>query len=335
MKCVFFALFILQVGFSQHLESLDMTWKKLGDGVYDFYPEKDSGGIYIPIKKYKSDLKENFEVIYIPRDYSKMISLIESPVFGPIGQCSYEDFQSFPTTPKINNFCDNLKDEPENIKEEFLYQCFVELRKKINKESSMDYEKTIRELFKLNPYEQEFMSAVLTGYGEGRSESEEEIAMIFKTLENRKKYAIAKDCKNANILDMALQPYQFSMWRKDDPNWPKAISLENEEFSEKKDFKRMIKIFINYREGKYKFEPLKTANRVYHYRMKNMDKEPDTPPDWGPSKIALLNLKVNKKNIGKDYSTSEHYFFKKVAWSFKFHPLRQKKKGEDKCYPKS
>ena len=38
--------------------------------------------------------------------------------------------------------------------------------------------------------------------------------------------------------------------------------------------------------------------------------------------LGALNLKAN----------NSHYFFKSVPWSFKYHPVKKKNKGEDNCY---
>lgn len=308
---------------------IDEVWDKIHSGTYTIDHDSDSGGIYIPI------IKDNREKIYILRDYNEMLSHLRPPLIKPryasCESCLDETNKIYPDLLKPKDSCRNLLLHPKHYKKEILSLCLNEIKKRIaigNK--PMTQYKTFQNLYKLPKYQQDFAGAVFTAYGEGRSEGEEEIALIYKTMANRIKYAQAKGCKTANALDIALQYKQFSMWNKKDPNWKKTVSVKSEERSEKRHQDRMIDVFIKYKNEKYKFDPKNIMDKIYHYRTKRIK----NVPAWGETWRAQKYVKVNGKNFGRANTKAKnaHYFFKSVAWSFRYLSLRPKQSGEEQCY---
>lgn len=328
MRLVTLLLLISFACLSQmHPSSVDWVWYKIKNGAYKIDMKNDDGGVYMPV------ITDKKKVIYILRDYSKMIHV---PNFGILtsescSKCSDAKLKTYPQILTEENICNMLKHDPMKYKASILRLCLKQIKNKIAKNNyPLTQEKTIKNLYKLPKYQQDFAAAIFTGYGEGRGESNKELALIFKTIANRIEYAKDEGCKKVNALDIALQRFQFSMWNKNDPNWSKAVSVKNEESSEIKQQDRIINVFINFKNNKYKFTPKEIANKIYHYRTKSMP----TAPSWGETTDAEKIVKVNGSNLGASNTKAgnAHYFFKSVPWSFKYHPLRSKAKGEDECY---
>lgn len=316
--------------FSQELPSdLDWTWIKIQDGIYKIDIENDDGGVYMPV------ITDENKTIYILRDYSKMLEVSNFNLIKqiPPSMCSAVTDKNYPEMLTANKACESLNKDPSTYKESVLKICLKDIKRKIAiSNDPLTQKQTILNLYKLPKYQQDFAAAIFTGYGEGRSEVDKEVALIFKTIANRIRYARGKGCINVNALDVALQRRQFSMWNTSDPNWSKAVSEKLESYSEDKQQQRMIKIFINFKNNKYKFDPKTDLDKIYHYRTKNIS----TIPDWGATSKARNIVKVNGTNLGASNVKvkNAHYFFKSVPWSFKYHHLREKKKGEDACYSK-
>ena len=74
-------------------------------------------------------------------------------------------------------------------------------------------------------FDQNALALARTAYGEGRGEGEEGMHLIQKVIKNRAesggKYNWPK-----TAYEVALQPYQFSAWNKNDPNREKMLSLD-------------------------------------------------------------------------------------------------------------
>jgi hypothetical protein len=316
--------------FSQELPSdLEWIWIKIQNGTYKIDIENDDGDVYMPV------ITDQNKTIYILRDYSKMLEISNFNLVKqiPFSMCSVVSDISYPELLTATKACESLKKDPSTYKENILKICLKDIKRQISYDNDpLTQEKTIQNLYKLPRYQQDFAAAVFTGYGEGRSEVDKEVALIFKTISNRIRYAKEKGCTNANALDVVLQRKQFSMWNKNDPNWSKAVSEDQESYSEDKQQQRMIKIFIKFKNNNYRFDPKKDLEKVYHYRTKNIS----TIPEWGATSKARAVVKVNGTNLGASNSKvkNAHYFFKSVAWSFKYPYLREKKKGEDACYSK-
>lgn len=331
MKIVLIVLFILsQLAVCQELrKDVEKVWDEIHRGVYKIDHQGDKGGMYVPV------IKDTGEKIYILRDYSQILTYLRPPLIKPryasCESCLDQENQAYPDILRPRDSCRNLLQQPRYYKKEILTLCLAEIKKSIEKNNSpLTQAQTLKNLYKLPKYQQDFAAAIFTGYGEGRSEDEEEIALIYKTIANRVKYAIKKGCTSANALDVVVQRSQFSMWNKKDPNWKKAISIKNEERSERKQQDRMINIFIKFKNEKYSFGPKNVLDKIYHYRTKKIK----TVPAWGKTWAAQKFVKVNGKNFGRSNPKAKnaHYFFKSIAWSFRYLSIRPKISGEEECY---
>ena len=158
-------LFSIAIFAQQSRESNESIWDNIASGNYILDTVNDKGGLYIPIKK------PNNETIYVPRDYGLMLNTINKPLFQfPKEACSSDQYKVDPPfVLKIDDYCDNLKDRPQNLDEKYLYLCLKSIREKLQTKPQ-DYTETIKRLLDLPVHEQEFAAAVFTGYGEGRSE---------------------------------------------------------------------------------------------------------------------------------------------------------------------
>lgn len=327
-------------------------WNKIykGELLIDPVPNFDVSKITVLNPKDKNDKTT------ISRDLSQLIkipSLVNQvdrfDFCGKFDQPEQNalDSKNLPSTP-----CKLLKQDSNNWEQSKMLKCFDYLRKKVhpeeissqaNSSSKASYAKVIKNLFKLEPEEREFMGMVLTSYGEGRSQSNEEVFLIMKSLENRAEIA-KKNCSNADILDVVLQPKQYSMWnysRKTTnkktgkvyrtlENWKKTISLKEEERGEKDQLNRMIGNYIKYKNDKFKVSSVdkKKVENLTHYRTRAMGNV-----NWGPTSDSIRSIKINNKELGKLNSKSglgttniAHYFFEqapKRGYSFVPHQYRK------------
>lgn len=337
------------------ISDLDQVISNIYNGNYIIDTENDNGGPFIPILRNlkNQDGSTSLERFYIPRNYSLLVSYIESInknlynnfnqiCSGKEPQFQYED-NSTKSPDLFTPGCELLAQDAKNWDDDELFNCLNILREKVGGKLKAPKRKDVfLKMYNLQPEEQELLGSVLTLFGESRSTSDEEALIVMKTFDNRKKDA-QKECKNANLLDVVLQSWQFSMWNNKDPNWKKAISLKEEEkgppieVSERYQLKRMAKIYKQFRNGAYQISSTdkKRVDKISHYRTRAMDYDPATVPSWGPARDSIPTIRVNQINIGSKNKTSSkvhHYFFEDVAWKFKFHPYRPKKNGEGKCY---
>lgn len=190
-----------------------------------------------------------------------------------------------------------------------LSQCVLNMRKAIQS-NGKSRSALLRNMYrKLNSREQEFAAMIFTTIGEGRSENHADRVMIMKVLNNRARYAQENgyECsadnhnnnkKCPNELDAALQPWQFSMYNANDPNWRTALLGTN---SNNNDIAKSVESYLMYRNTS--FGDGSTANSIYHYHT------PGVNPNWSDP-----NKRVHPTPNGESPST--HKFFSGVAWSF-------------------
>ena len=179
-----------------------------------------------------------------------------------------------------------------------LSQCVLNIRRAIQADGN-SRASLLRNMYrKLNSREQEFAAMIFTTIGEGRSENDADRVMIMKVLNNRARYAQERGHEGANELDAALQPWQFSMYNSNDPNWRTALLGTN---SNNNDITKSIQSYLLYRNTS--FGDGSTANTIYHYHT------PGVNPNWSDP-----NKRVYPAPNGETPST--HRFFSGVAWSF-------------------
>lgn len=336
------------------ITDIDKVLENIKKGVYLIDTNKDDGGAFIPVIRtvQNSDGTKSLETFFIPRSYSKLIELAEK-----INQSLYLNFnqvcklgeqgsaeanQESTNNSRFTQGCEILGKKASNWDENKLKVCLDNLRTKVGgKSKSLSRKSVFQKMFALEPEEQEFIGSVLTLYGESRSSSDEESLLVLQTFQNRKDDA-KKRCKNANLLDVTLQAWQFSMWNNKDPNWKKAISLKEEEksppleISEGYQLKRMAKLYKKFKNSDFHVAPsdVKKVESISHYRTRAMDNRPSSVPSWGTARDSTATIRVNQMNIGSLNRNNEvdHYFFEDVAWKFKYHPYRPRKSGESRCY---
>lgn len=162
---------------------------------------------------------------------------------------------------------------------------------------------------KLNPTEQEFLGHIVTSIGEAGvlAPPIEEMVAIMMILENRKDYAKSKGFSNANVLDAALQPSQFSMYNRGAHHWSDALNRENSDNQTQHALDAFIKL------KNTTLTP--TLRRVYHYHTNSVH------PDWKtPSKVVPITLNgVSLRKSGK-----RHIFYRDIGWSFRNNPWSNK-----------
>lgn len=229
--------------------------------------------------------------------------------------------------------CPTLKQtNAQSWNQEVLYSCLQYLRTAIGGEDDpLDHDKILRNLYLLEPHEQELMGMVLTSYGEVRGADINEAYVVMKTLSNRVKTARERGCKNANALDAATQPWQFSVWNKKDPNWKKAVSIEEEEDNEEEKMRALLGVYKNYKANAYTInaQDKKTFDSITHFRTQDLK----DVPSWGRAGNAIKNIRINRKDAGANGNIKvHHYFFKNIPWSFKYNQKRPQRNGEAACY---
>jgi len=154
---------------------------------------------------------------------------------------------------------------------------------------------------KLNPIEQEFLAHMVTSIGEAGvlAPPVEEMVAIMMVLDNRKEYARQKGFLNANALDAALQPSQFSMYNRGAHHWSDALNRSTED----RQTQHALDAFITFKNTHFS----DTQKRIFHYHTNAV-----RPPWKAANKLVLLNINgVELKKTGK-----RHIFYRDIGWSF-------------------
>ena len=135
--------------------------------------------------------------------------------------------------------------------------------------------------------------------------------VIMKVLSNRARYGRDKGHADANELDAALQPWQFSMYNKNDPNWKRTVKAGQGDSQTK----NAIKAYILYQNTQ--IADASTMNRVYHYHTNYVN------PNWKDLSKRVVPV-LNGQRIKT--TGTHHLFFKDIAWSFANNNWSGKKK---------
>ena len=230
--------------------------------------------------------------------------------------------------------CPELKKNPSTWNNEIMFSCFQYLRSVITNgknKDSLNRDQVLSKLYQLEPHEQELMGMVLTSYGEVRGSDINESFLVMQTLLNRAKTAQKRGCKLANALDTATQNLQFSVWNRKDPNWKKAVSLEEEEYDEEKKMRALLNVYKRFKNNDFKIAPQDKATfeKITHFRTKKIPKV----PEWGGANRAIKTIRLNGKDAGSTGNMKVlHYFFKDTPWSFRYNINRPQRQGEEACY---
>lgn len=167
---------------------------------------------------------------------------------------------------------------------------------------------------KLNPVEQEFLASVVTSVGEAGNLAPppEEMVGILMVLKNRKEYAQEKGFHSANMLDAALQSYQFSMYNKGAHHW--ADALNNGPNDVRVD--NAISAFVKFKN--IDLSKNTAYKKVYHYHTNYVS------PAWKSAK-KIVPLILNGVSLKQANSKGpRHIFYRDIAWSFSHNPWSKK-----------
>lgn len=188
-------------------------------------------------------------------------------------------------------------------------QCYMDLVGKIKSKGKINggqRKNYLRAMYtELSEEEQRFMALMVTAYGEAINQSENEMAWVMKTINNRLRKLRSYGHSHINELDVVLHKSQYSVYS---PNteyatWDNAIGLEkSSNFS-----KAVLKLsgaYAKYMSGTYTHSNASFADRVYHFVTKAVTSKTDWARD-NPGK---------KVNVGK----TAHNFYRDIGIKNKF-----------------
>jgi hypothetical protein len=303
-------------------ETPKTIWNKVSTGEYRIDNSRDQGGPRIPIiREYRDTAGNSREVtFYIDRDIERMLTLPSSIQEGlkiPLNCFERREALSGPEG-KFDDWlpgCEELGMKLNENSYKKLSACMDSIKKTVlnGAGSGMNINRDVvyKNLYsKLNKKEQEFAAMTLTSFGEAGilAPPLEEMVMIMKVLNNRKEYAINKGFEHANELDAALQPYQFSMWNKKDPNWKRALRANDDN----PHTKNSIKAYIQYQNSDYRSNT--KVNKIYHYHTDYV------APDWSRG-VRSNPVEINGKSLKQ--RGKRHLFYSNIAWSFKYNSTKK------------
>ncbi len=194
--------------------------------------------------------------------------------------------------------------DPGNVDQyESLKKCIRSIQNSVTRNGTIsDRGRIFKNLYKyLRPEEQHFAAMIFTAHGESailvQDKNGEDInhleepLMVMKVINNRvrnanKDRARRGQGQNINALDVALDPWQFSMFNAGEPGWKRAIQPG---YGAK--FNNMIKAYMKFNHSN--FQPDPAVNHVYHYHANYM-----LPSDsaWGNG------FRANHKRLELDVS---------------------------------
>jgi hypothetical protein len=183
--------------------------------------------------------------------------------------------------PGCNVLGDRKTLDPSNSDQyQSLKKCIRSIQNSVTRNGTIsDRGRIFRNLYKyLRPEEQHFAAMIFTAYGESailvqdKSNPEvnhlEEPLMVMKVINNRVRNANEDRTRrgqgqNMNALDIALDPWQFSMYNANEPGWKRTIQP-----GYGANFNNMIKAYMKFNHSK--FQPDPQINHVYHYHANYM-----------------------------------------------------------------
>jgi uncharacterized protein YraI len=155
----------------------------------------------------------------------------------------------------------------------------------------------------LNEAEQRFLAMTLTAMGEiPPSFALEEMQIVMKVVDNRLNHAQSRGRRNVNALDVALQPWQFSMYNHDINLWRTQLRSG----ANVRHRANAIRAFIGYQNAS--FRPPGEVDRLYHYHANYVS------PNW------RVNSRISRPTVngrGLRQSGTRHIFYRDIAWSFR------------------
>lgn len=212
---------------------------------------------------------------------------------------------------------DDLMKCYQSLKAAVIEDAFVSCTRDMNQTSPcLDRKKVFSNMYtKLSKEEQSFLSMTMTAQGEAGvlAPPIEEMMMVMKVLKNRKDYAQNRGIpyKDVNELDVALQPWQFSMYNSNDPNWSRVLKSSPRT---NKHVQYAVEAFVQFENSS--FTPASVFDDVWHYHTNYIAR-----PNWStPSREVNDTIEVNGKHPKN--SNPRHLFLQNVPWSFAYNDFR-------------
>lgn len=202
---------------------------------------------------------------------------------------------------KPNDPCGALSNVGKSSNSE-LSECFFNLQTKVTK-NGMSLGAVVNNIRRLSPAEQSFFAQVMTVIGEARGVTIPEQALVMKTIENRMNFYNSTKRTAVNELDIALQPFQYSMYNPGATGWKKALgqSISHGEWAQS--VSSASEAYRLYRSGTFNVAGNGTSDQIYHYHTKSV------APSWGSqNKAYRVQVKLNGNQIN-----AEHYFYRNIG----------------------
>ena len=214
------------------------------------------------------------------------------------------------------NGCSILK-KKEHTKSDVnsLNKCLSEIKKKVISFSAPDCnakqvveaygdqkcylnrKRTFHVMSNLPKREQEFLALTLTAHGEAGiiTPPLSEMKLVMKTIDDRKNNVNSKKDKKVNHLDVAIHPYQYSMYNNNSRQWISALT----DRPESDDVQNSVKAFIQYKDAKYSINNRKgeKPKKIFHYVTANQFK---IGSGWYKEEIAkqISSLSIDGEKVG-------------------------------------
>lgn len=165
------------------------------------------------------------------------------------------------------------------------------------------------------------IGAIWTTFGEARGANDSnteldprgraEMASVMYSLKNR-----VFDKKGPkSLLDIAIQPYQYSMYNTNDPNWVRFLVEADKTGDNKNALDRGIRAYTDFNDPRFKIEMSSSRGKaVTHYYTKNIKKIPNWSDLTREEKLKV-HLPPPPKN-GVIAEPKSHLFFSDIAWSY-------------------
>lgn len=188
--------------------------------------------------------------------------------------------------------------------------------------------KVFRGLYSLSLEERDFVGAIWTAFAEargsrGRDTTEDprgraEMISVMQVLENRKRAAGARA---ESLLDVALQPAQFSAYNLRDPNGYRA--LLGPEFGSRAAHDRSYQAYLDWVGGAENEGNLKDP-KLAHYYASAMK----TPPAWRHQGVRVERLRIlvpppPPPPPGQWAEVTSHLFYRGVPWTYRNPPWKE------------
>jgi hypothetical protein len=179
----------------------------------------------------------------------------------------------------------------------------------------------------LSDEDRELVAASWTAFGEARTitrggqdtssdpQSRGEMLGVLQTLTNR------ASAKNKTLIDMALQPMQFSMYNVRDPNWVKALLGPGHGATEQT-HQRTYQAYIDWKSKKYRTSAVFQSQRMTHYYALG-----SSTPDWAADGRQIVDEELTifvppPPEGGTVVQPKLHVFFQGVRWSHRAPPWK-------------